>query len=568
MTLRALLLPVLLISAASVLPFLPVLDAGFVNWDDDQNFVTNEHYRGLSLEHLRWMFTTLHYGGYHPLSWLSVALDHAVWGMDPRGYHLTNLLLHAANTLLLFGLLCELARTAAQRLAGHVVPAATGAALLFAVHPLRVETVAWITERRALLACGFLLGTVWCYLRAHRLGARRAWVLQGMAVLAYAGSLLSKGMAVTLPVLLLLLDAYPLHRLRRWSDLLPRTIEKLPYFALAAGVGYLARLAQQEGDAVRSLAEHGPLGRIAQAAYALCFYLLRTVWPADLCALHPLERALNATEPRFLLAFGGVLAITAAALWLRRRVPVVLAGWSSYVLILLPVSGVVQSGPQLVAERYAYLASLPLAALTAAALSRAPRRVWLPLVAAVAVLFGVLSYRQCGVWHDSVRLWTRVVAVHPDGIQGQFNLANALRLESRHDAAARHYAKVTEFVPRHGAAWYYLGLSLLQQKRNADAAAALRRAHDLAADGYWVVRPRSVEVRYCLGLAHHLAGQDGDAVEHLQVARRLDPSFAPTYTVLGSALRRLGRGLEAEQVLRAGRAIAPPNGQPHDGRVP
>ena len=313
-----------LIVGACAIAFLPVLDADFVNWDDDKNFTENEAYRGLSAHHLAWMFTTFHYGGYHPLSWLSVAIDHAIWGMEAKGYHLTNLALHALNALLVFALVLRVLRLTRGAPSTAHVWAAAGATLLFAVHPLRVETVAWITERRALLATLFWILTILLYVgsRDPESSGPRARTLFWLSVCAYLLSLLAKGMALTLPVLLLVVDVYPLRRLPPGESALPLArrlaLEKLPFFAVAIGIGILARLAQQEGAAVRSFAEHPLLDRSVQASHALLFYLWKTILPSGLCALHPLEQKLDWTQ---FVYFGSVVAVVAltVVLWRARR---------------------------------------------------------------------------------------------------------------------------------------------------------------------------------------------------------------------------------------------------------
>ncbi len=551
----------ILIVFASVLAFLPVLDADFVNWDDDHNFTTNPHYRGLSLEHLTWMFTTFHYGGYHPLSWLSVAVDHAFWGMDARGYHLTNLVLHAVDSLLVFVLLVEMfALARGARTTAHVY-AACGATLLFAVHPLRVETVAWITERRALLASFFLFLTILLYVRSRDINSKRPRTLFWLAVLTYLLSLLSKGMAITLPLILVVLDIFPLRRTVSFKNLL---VDKIPFVALAAGVGILARMAQQEGAAVRSFVEHPLLDRCVQAAFGFTFYIWKTVAPTGLCALHPLEERIDWTATAFLGATAVVLIVTVLVWLSRRRNPALLTAWVVYLLVLAPVSGLGQSGPQLVAERYSYLASIPLAALLAGALlwTRHRPRIVLATVLAVGivtVLLSVKSFFQSRDWLNSTSLWTRVTAVHPKSIQGRFNLAAALRIQGDHRQAAVEFRRCAQLKPVHGSAWHNAGLNFLRSSDHASAYEPLKKALDLhgADDSYWEQRPDIAEILYCVGVARFGTTQDVEAETFLRRAIASNARFLASYHVLADCLVRQHKPADAIKALQNGLAVAP-----------
>src|SRR5437870_4890194 len=305
----------LLVAAVSVC-FLPALGSQFVLWDDDMNFTDNPSYRGLSASHLRWMFTTLYGGHYQPLSWLTLGLDYTIWAMNPTGYHLTNLLLHAASALLVYRMIVALVPGVGAR-------AALAGALLFAIHPLRVESVAWATERRDVLSALFYLATVLGYLRlvqAKRDGRPwRGWLAASVG--CFLLSLLSMAWGITLPLVLLALDVYPLRRLVRRRDAVPLLLEKIPYAALALGGAVLAQLASNQVPAKRTLAQHGLVERAAQAAYGLVFYLWKTLVPIRLSPVYLLEQTLRPTAPRYLASAAIVVGVTAAAVLLRRRAP-------------------------------------------------------------------------------------------------------------------------------------------------------------------------------------------------------------------------------------------------------
>src|SRR2546426_8657679 len=420
------LVPVL-VALVTFAAFLPALQNQFVSFDDDKNFLDNPHYRGLAWTHLRWMWTT-HLGHYIPLTWMTLGLDYLLWGMNPVGYHLTNLLLHAANAVVVFFVVCRLLARALPSPSehGYALAVSSGvAALVFAIHPLRVESVAWVTERRDVLSGLFYLVAILLYLRACERGARgRGWYWLSVAVFVCA--LLSKSMVVNLPVVLLILDVYPLRRLGGavgWLSESARRVyvEKIPFVLLAAAASAIAVMAQSSVHAALSLAQLSMPGRLAISAYGLSFYVWKMVVPVNLSPFY--ERGLiDPWATPFLLSYGLVLAITAIVLALRRRVPGLPAAWVAYIVVLLPVLGIFQSGPQIAADRYTYLAGLGWAILAGAGLLscwRSSRRsktgtpaTWLlaGIALSVVVGLGVLTWSQAQVWRDSERLWAHTLA--------------------------------------------------------------------------------------------------------------------------------------------------------------
>src|SRR5213596_3257731 len=279
----------LLVVLVTISAFLPTLQNQFVNWDDKQNFLENPHYRGLAGAHLRWMWTTLHMGHYAPLTWMTLGLDYLLSGMNPLGYHLTSLLLHAANAVVFYFVALRILTLALPSLAdgGHALAASAGfAALVFAIHPLRVESVAWVTERRDVLSGLFFLLTILVYVRSCEREARgRRWYWLSVALFACA--LLSKSMAVSLPVVLLILDVYPLRRLGGpigWRTASARAVylEKIPFVLLAAAASALAFLAQFLLQSMPPLAELSVPARLAVSAYGLSFYLWKMLVPLNL----------------------------------------------------------------------------------------------------------------------------------------------------------------------------------------------------------------------------------------------------------------------------------------------
>src|SRR3989449_650662 len=559
------LLPVL-IALVTFVPFLPTLDNQFVNWDDDDNLVENPHYRGLGWTHLRWMWTTSHIGHYAPLTWMTFGLDYLLWGMNPVGYHLTNLLLHAANAAVFYLLALRVLGSAlpGPRERGNVGLAASAAfaALLFAIHPLRVESVAWATERRDVLSGLFYLLTLLVYLRAGEQGERGRsgyWASVGLFVCA----LLSKSMAVSLPVVLLILDVYPLRRLggaRGWWGEPARRIylEKIPFVLLALAASGGAFIPQIEGRNMPSLDELSVLGRLAVSAYGLRFYLWKTVFPVSLSPLYEL-RGQDPLALPFLLSYGVVPAVTALALILRRRLPGLLAAWLAYVVILLPVLGIFQNGPQIAADRYTYLAGLGWALLASAGMLAAwRRRSFLVTGLAVVLLLGLgtLTWNQVRVWHDSEKLWSHAVAIDPRSSIGQLSLGLALARHGKLAEAVEHYEAALRLEPGYVDANCNAGAALARQGKLAEAIAHYEQALK--------TKPDHADAHSNMGAALVGQGKLAEAIEHYQQALRAKPDHADAHTNLGEALAQQGKLDEAIEHYRRALEIRPESADAHN----
>jgi hypothetical protein len=494
------------VALITLIVFLPALTNGFVNWDDDQILVENNEYRSLGWTALRWMFTTFHMGHYEPFTWLSFALDYKIWGMDAFGYHLTNVILHAANAALFYLIAARLlmgADPGIQESApdSRIIAAAAIAALLFSVHPLRVESVAWATERRDVLSALFILATVWCYLEAARLASLefrdRGW--RAAAWLFYVCSLLAKASGITLPLVLLVLDVYPLRRFgwppQDWFVLKRRAIwlEKIPYVIVAILSGAVAVAAQGESDALKDLAQHTIAQRIAQAFYGLVFYLWKTLWPFHLAPLYQIRAGFNPFAWPYLASAALVVTTTVMLVILRRRRPSLLTAWIVYGLFLAPVLGFAQSGPQLVADRYSYLSCLSWAVLVGAGclwlwrasekgtvLARLPGHSTAISGAFLVLLLGlsVLTWKQAQIWRDAETLWRYAVSLNPSDIP-HYNLGVALANAGKADEAVAHFRKSIEFNPL--STMSHVNLAKIQEARGdlAEAVKQLRFAVEL-----------------------------------------------------------------------------------------
>jgi hypothetical protein len=406
-----------LLALVVLLSFLPSLANGFVNWDDPMNLRDNPEYRGLGLEQLRWMWSTNLMGHFQPLAWMTLGLDYVIWGMNPTGYHLSSLLFHAAGTLLLFLVISSLLRRRWPQI--EPWPAFAGA-LLYGIHPLRVESVVWATERRDVVCGFFALLAVFCYLkradeeREGRPSGR--WLVLSCA--AFAASLLSKALSIMLPFVLLILDLYPLGRFTRASAR-RLILEKLPYFLLCFADGLFMIRAMRHINALQPVSGYSIPERVAQASYGLCFYLWKTICPVGLIPLQRIDVPLNPLEPRFIVSMLAVVATTAILWGTRRRFPAGLATWLCYGLLLFPVMGLIVTGSQLVADRYSYLALIPVSVLASAGLKRllesrpAASRLVVVSAGGLLVLLSALTLKQTLVWRDSMSLWTHELEWDP-----------------------------------------------------------------------------------------------------------------------------------------------------------
>ena len=554
----------LLVVLCTLAAFLPTLQNHFVNWDDDKNFLDNHHYRGLTWQQLSWMWTT-HLGHYIPLTWMTLGMDYLLWGMNPVGYHLTSLLLHAASAVVVYFVVVRILTLALPRLAdrGHALVASAGfAALVFAIHPLRVESVAWVTERRDVLSGLFYLLTLLTYLRScERPELGRWWY--GLSVALFGCALLSKSMAVSLPVVLLILEVYPLRRLGGslgWASASARRVylEKIPFVLLAAAASALALLAQLSSRAMVSVAHLSALERLAVSAYGLSFYLWKTVVPLNLSPLYMLPQTVNPAATPFIVSYGGVLAVTAIALALRRRWPGLPAAWLAYVVVLLPVLGIAQNGPQIAADRYTYLAVLGWAILAGAGLLSCWRRstssttgapaTWglAGIATGIVIALGVLTWNQVQIWHDSGRLWTYALAIDPNSPIAHSNLGELLDRQGRPAEAIDHFQQALRTKPDFALAHNNWGMALKGQGRPAEAIDHFQQALRLKPD---------FPIAYNnWGTALGQLGEPAQAIDHFQQALRLDPDFALAHSNWGAALLQQGKPAEAidhfQQALR------------------
>jgi tetratricopeptide (TPR) repeat protein len=531
------------LAIATLWVFAPVRHHGFLDYDDGPYVTQRPEVRaGLTGAGIAWAFTNVAAGNWHPLTWLSHMLDEDLFGLDPGPQHLVNVALHALSAALLFSLLAR-ATGAPGR--------AAFAAAVFALHPQRVESVAWIAERKDVLSGFFFFAALGAYGRwTAAPSAARSAALLALALLG----LLAKSMLMTLPIVLLLVDLWPLGRLRAPSDLPARIREKAPLFALCGALGAIALFAQWRGGSLTTLDVLPPQDRVANALIAPVLYLRDFVWPARLAVLYPHPRAGWAWwQP--LGAAGLLAAITLACARAVRTRPVYLAGWLWFLLMLLPVIGLVQVGAQARADRYTYLPMLgPVVAATwGIADACAGRRIARALpVAALGVSFAlvVATRAQLATWRDDATLFAHAAAVTRDNAIAFSNWANALDADPVQQRALLERALAIE--PRLASAHYGMGRALA---RDGDVAGA-EREYRLALRS----DPNHARAHNNLGNLLLDSGRIDEAILHYRLALAREPGRPSTTHNLAVALRAQAEALARDS--RSARPSGPPEPRP------
>lgn len=570
----------IVVMTLTFIAFIPALGNQFLNWDDSVNFTRNPDFRGLGWHNIQWMFTSFHAGHYQPITWLTLGLDF-VWGgkvfgddpthgpgMNPKAYHITNNVLHAINAALVYLLALRVLAAALLRddraRTWTIHLAAAISALLFGLHPMRVENVAWITERRDLVSALLLLLTVLAYLRAVRpdeAHARRWW---GICLALYVLSLMAKVAGVPLPVVLLALDWYPLRRFKPGS--MKRVLlEKASFLAVALVFAAIVSAGQSTKGWLYTLTYY-PLGlRVVQSCYGLCFYAWKTIAPVDLLPLYELHIPFNTTEIRFLVSIAVVVIAAFGVIVLPwRRAPALLVAAICYAAFLGPVLGLFQNGPQLVADRYSYLPAMGLMMLVSGSvawwLGRAsvPRFV-APLSVAVAgllvVTLGWMTWNQCRVWHDSETLWRFTLSRDPNSAVANNNLGGVLASKGQLAEAVEFAQRAVDIDPRSSNNRDNLREAL---RRTGQFRRVVQVWLDEAAlfqnnPGF----PYTATYHYDAGTTALQNNQVDLAIEHLSVAVAMQPNNAQSRTNLAGALSRKDRLDDAIAQYRAAIEVDP-----------
>jgi Tfp pilus assembly protein PilF len=551
----------------------------FVNFDDPEYIIGNNHVRaGLTWAGLRWAFTSTSAANWFPLTWISNMATYQLFGPDAGWHHIVNLLFHLLASLLLLA--------AFRRMTGALWPSVF-VAFVFALHPLHVESVAWVAERKDVLCAFFWCLTLWCYaLYVERPSALRyAWV-----VLAFCGGLMSKSMIVTLPFVLLLLDFWPLRRPRRRALLW----EKAPLVALAAAVSVLTLVSQQQGHAVRSLTSL-PIGeRVANALWTYVAYIGRTLWPARLAVYYPYTHDLPVLQLVVAVSLLGGLTVLSIR-WFRSH-PYFAVGWFWYVGTLVPVIGLVQVGGQASADRYTYLPGIGLAIMLAwgavELVRRYPQTQQAIAIGGAAVLCVcmVLTAIQTSYWANSGLLFQHAVDVTTGNYIAENNLADYYLTEMRTEEARAPVLDALRLNPGYPEAHVNLATifrrtgKLAESEQQYQEAIRLQAINPGAHSGYGALllqegragqaagefaqvvalRPEDAEARYNLGRVLAAVGRFDQGVAELNEAIRLRPDYAEAHHSLAVALAGRGRLNEAIEEFRAEARLKPDDANVHN----
>lgn len=535
----------LCLAIATMVVYWPVTRFGFVNYDDPYYIYENPHLRaGLTVKGIVWAFTTNYRSNWHPVTWLSLLLDYQLFGLNAGGYHLMNVLLHVASSLLLFRVFYRM--TACPWRSAFV-------AAVFALHPLHVESVAWVTERKDVLSGLFWMLTLWAYVRyVEQPGGQKYLLALGF----YALGLMAKPMLVTLPFVLLLLDYWPLRR-APWLRLDPSEratsqpagkltgttgllVEKLPFLGLAVASCAVTFWAQHTGGAVESLGRLPLDYRAANAVVSYARYLAKTVWPVRLAVFYP-----YGSWPGWVVA-GAAIVLAVITVWVvrtARREPPVAVGWFWFLGTLVPVIGLVQVGIQAMADRYAYIPMVGLLIMVAWGLPRSVtnHRRWqraLAVGAGVALSACLILCRsQIGYWKDSETLFRHALAVTPGNAVAHNNLGAALKEAGHVNEAIREFEEALRLNPKDWRAQINLGIALLERGRFREAIEHLQQAAS--------IEPRSAIAHNTLGVALLNAGRDETAALEFEKALELDPRSAQPHYNLGLVNRRAGKVAQA-----------------------
>lgn len=525
----------LLLVVATLALYNPVNRHPFVNYDDDRYVTENLHvHDGLTWDTIAWAFTATEQGNWHPLTWLSHALDWQLFHRNATGHHFTSLLIHAANAVLLFLFLAYAT--------GRVGPSWLVAAL-FALHPINVESVAWVAERKNVLCTFFFFAALIAYSwYARKPDSRRYLAFAGL----FALGLMSKPMVITLPVVLLLLDYWPLGRIRGLPSGTPPIaqaplsrllVEKLPLLVLSAASAWITMQAQRAGGAMRSAAQFSLGVRLENALVAYATYLWKMIWPSHLAPLYPHP---GASLPVWQLVISALvlLAVTVAVFRFRPR-RYLLTGWLWFLGTLVPVIGLVQVGDQAMADRYAYIPLVGIFVMLAwgAADLADSRQIglaarWIP-AACILLALALATNRQLSYWSSNYDLWTHALAVTDRNFIAQDNLGGALLLLDKPDEAYSHFQAAAQINPSDPMSHSNLGAYLQEHGRLPEAMEQYDRTISLTSDAGLLAATYAN-----LGTAYRKLGEDGKARENYDQALRQNPNQSSAYLGLGQLLEK------------------------------
>ena len=546
----------LLLVAATLAVYWPAIHGYFLNYDDPLYFTSNRHVlTGLTPGNVVWAFTTGHASNWHPLTWLSLMLDAQLFGKGPIGPHLTNLLLHAANTVLLFLLLRRL--TAAMWRSALV-------AALFALHPLHVESVAWVTERKDVLSAFFGLLSLGAYARfveEFKVQGSKFKVFFALSLLSFSLGLMCKPVLVTLPLVLLLLDWWPLGRVTsdRWqvTGVARLVTEKIPFIVLSVISCLITFVVQQKGGAVVALTQFSLSERIENAFVSCARYLGKTFWPSALATPYPHPG--HWPVGLVLLAVVLFAALCVAAIWWGRKFPFAPVGWFWFVGMLVPVIGLVQVGDQSMADRYTYLPLIGVFLVLVWGMGEVCVNWHVPKPAVIflaAIMLAACAWRtrdQLGYWHDSGTFFRHALAVTQNNYVAENNLGTWLSSKGRIPEAMDCFRQSLKIKPGNADALYNLGNAFARLGNWDEAITDYRRALQIT--------PDQADILDNLGFALVAKQQFAEAITNFQAALKLNPDSASAHNNLATVLFFEHRFDEAAQHYREALRLTPDNPQ-------
>ncbi len=546
----------LLLALGTLLVYLPAARYGFSLYDDSDYVTENRMVQnGLTWAGIKWAFTTWHAGNWHPLTWISHMADCQIFGLNPGEPHCVNILLHVANSVLLFTLLL--------RLTNLIWPSAFVAAL-FAWHPLHVESVAWVAERKDVLSTFFGLLALLSYTRFVQKPEARSQKQQKsgfrlpasvsfwLALIFFALGLFAKPMLVTLPFIMLLLDYWPL---KRFPVFLQLAFEKCPFFLLAAGSCVLTFLAQHNGGAVATLETVPMHYRLCNAALAYAGYLLKIIWPEHLCVFYPLPKTIS---PLAAAAATVVLIFISAAAWLaRKRSPYLLFGWLWFLGTLVPVIGLVQVGEAAMADRYSYFPSVGLFLAATMGVRDAAEKFQfsktIVTIAASLILAACLlrTHRQLNYWRDDIALFSHAIDVTQNNDTAHLNLGFALEKAGNKTGAMEEYRAAVKINPNSADAHNNLANRLDDAGKTSEAAMEFQEALR--------INPKYAPAHNNFGTLLVELGRFDEAMKHYAEAAQLDPADWHAPYLMGKALLKQARDAEAIPYFRNALTLNPNN---------
>jgi tetratricopeptide (TPR) repeat protein len=583
--------------------FSGALKNGFVDWDDNEYVIDNPLIHSLDLDHIAEMLVTLKPVYWHPVTWFSHALDYQLYGMNPAGHHFTSIFIHGLNTFWVFVLCVFLLsrKYPEERDRQKIFWVGTWVALAFGLHPLRVESVVWAAERKDLLVAFFMFPAMLTYILSHEaknsnLQKRWYWLTLFLFFLA----LMSKPMVVTLPVVFLILDYFPLKRWSRFSQIFSLVLEKLTFFLMSLVTGIVTIYAQKEAGAVVGVSSLSFTDRLINAIHSAIFYLEKTFWPGPLSPLYPFQERVFPLLLASLIFAAITLVCLVSALRGRRGL---LAAWGYYLITIAPVIGIVQVGRQAAADRFTYIPTLSLYFVLGAAVLWLIKKTvtstkgkWvMPILVLVAMTsLGAMSrgtVNQIPVWKNTGTLWQKTVDVYPEKMPSpHFNLGRYLLHHGQKEEALRQFELSLSVNPNYVNTLNDLGLVRMEEKRWREAEKFFTRALKVRQDAVllnnrgllemkqgnlreaipWLQKalaknPNFVEAHNNLGLVHGQLGQESSAESHFRSALTVKFDFFPAHANLANLYLRQGRLNQASTEFRLAQYLEPGHAALHVG---